>query len=127
MSHSSLPRPSLFSIELRTACWGMLVDWYRDALGLRVLVRVLDDEYALLEAGDTRLAILGRGSPGEASGRWSLGFEVPDLAAARERLLGTSMTVGEPTIHPEGFHELRVVDPDGNRLRLFAWAPGHHA
>jgi hypothetical protein len=37
------------------------------------------------------------------------------------------MTVGEPTIHPEGFHELRVVDPDGNRLRLFAWALGHHA
>lgn len=103
------------------------MDWYRDALGLKVLVRVLDDEYALLEAGDTRLAILGRAAAGEASGRWSLGFEVSDVVVARERLLGMAMTVGEPTIHPEGFHELRVVDPDGNRLRLFAWALGHHA
>ncbi|MEI6504275.1 MAG: VOC family protein [Planctomycetota bacterium] len=127
MTHSILPRPSLFSVELRTARWPTLVDWYRDALGLKVLVRVLDDEYALLEAGDTRLAILGRASAGEASGRWSLGFEVPDVVVARERLLGMAMTVGEPTIHPEGFHELRVVDPDGNRLRLFAWALGHHA
>ena len=127
MTHSILPRPSLFSVELRTARWPTLVDWSRDALGLKVLVRVLDDEYALLEAGDTRLAILGRASAGEASGRWSLGFEVPDVVVARERLLGMAMTVGEPTIHPEGFHELRVVDPDGNRLRLFAWALGHHA
>jgi catechol 2,3-dioxygenase-like lactoylglutathione lyase family enzyme len=117
MTHSILPRPSLFSVELRTARWPTLVDWYRDALGLKVLVRVLDDEYALLEAGDTRLAILGRASAGE----------VPDVVVARERLLGMAMTVGEPTIHPEGFHELRVVDPDGNRLRLFAWALGHHA
>lgn len=127
MSPSSPPRPSLFSVELRTAEWAPLVDWYRDALGLKVLVRVLDDEYALLEAGDTRLAILGRATPGEATSRWSLGFEVPDVATARERLVGMSMEVGELTDNPEGFRELRVIDPDGNRLRLFAWATGHHA
>jgi len=118
-------RPSLFSVELRTAAWGELVAWYRDVLGLRVLVRVVDDGYALLAAGDTRLAILARPAAGSASGRWSLGFEVTDLDAVHARLVASGGSA-TPTVHPEGFRELVVADPDGNRIRLFAWA-NHHA
>ena len=118
-------RPSLFSVELRTAAWAELVAWYRDVLGLKVLVRVVDDGYALLAAGDTRLAILARPTAGPASGRWSLGFEVTDLDAVHARLAAHGSTAA-PTVHPEGFRELVVTDPDGNRIRLFAWAE-HHA
>jgi predicted enzyme related to lactoylglutathione lyase len=118
-------RPSLFSVELRTARWTELVEWYRNVLGLRVLLRVVDDGYALFEAGDTRLAILGRPTPGEPSGRWSLGFEVEDLDAAHDRLAAAGTTVTQPETHHEGFRELRAVDPDGNRLRLFCWPAGH--
>lgn len=114
-------RPQLFSVELRTARWPDLVAWYRDVLGLRVLVRVVDDRYALLEAGDTRLAILGRPDPGEGSRRWSLGFEVADLDAAHGRLVQAGVAVAPPVVHPEGFRELVATDPDGNRLRLFSW------
>jgi catechol 2,3-dioxygenase-like lactoylglutathione lyase family enzyme len=114
-------QPSLFSVELRTARWAELVDWYRNVLGLRVLVRVVDDGYALFAAGDTRLAILSRASAAPASGRWSLGFEVDDLAGAHERLAAAGVDVGEPAAHPEGFRELVVADPDGNRIRLFEW------
>ena len=117
--------PSLFSVELRTARWEMLVDWYRDILGLKVLLRVVDDHYALLDAGCTRLAIMGRATPGEASGRWSLGFETDDLDAAWHRL-GAAAT-SPPRANPEGFRELVAIDPDGNKIRLFSWAPGHHA
>jgi catechol 2,3-dioxygenase-like lactoylglutathione lyase family enzyme len=120
MSLFPASRPSLYCVELRTSRWQELVAWYRDALGLRVLVRVIDDGYALLEAGDTRLAIMGRDTPGEASGRWSLGFEVPDLDHIY-RGVGAA-AVGPPETHAEGFRELRVIDPDGNRLRLFSWA-----
>jgi catechol 2,3-dioxygenase-like lactoylglutathione lyase family enzyme len=127
MSHLHHHQPSLFSVELRTARWAELVEWYRSVIGLRVLVRVLDDEYALLDAGDTRLAILGRAEPGAASGRWSLGFEAGDLDAIFTRLLAAGAAAAPPERHPEGFRELRAVDPDGNRIRLFAWAPGHHA
>lgn len=114
-------RPQLFSIELRTARWADLLAWYRDVLGLRVLVRVVDDHYALLAAGDARLAILGRPEPGEASRRWSLGFEVTDLDAIHGRLVEAGVVVTPPKVHPEGFREIVVADPDGNRLRLFSW------
>jgi predicted enzyme related to lactoylglutathione lyase len=119
------PRPSLFSVELRTARWEELIEWYRNALGLRVLVRVVDDGYALFEAGDTRLAILNRPSPGEPSQRWSLGFEVVDLDAVHARLAATDSDVTAPKLHAEGFRELITTDPDGNRIRLFSWPVGH--
>jgi len=112
---------SLYSVELRTSRWAELVEWYRGVLGLRVLVRVVDDGYALLAAGDTRLAILSRPAAAPASGRWSLGFEVADLEAVRERIATTGSDVGFPAAHPEGFRELVVSDPDGNRIRLFTW------
>lgn len=124
MSTSPPQRPSLFSVELRTARWQELVDWYRDVVGLRVLVRVIDDHYALLEAGDTRLAIMGRDDPGAASSRWSLGFETDDLDAACLRL---GAAAAPPRTNPEGFRELATFDPDGNKIRLFSWAPGHRA
>lgn len=117
----AVDQPSLYSVEVRTSRWTELVEWYRGALGLRVLVRVVDDGYALLAAGDTRLAILARAAVAPASGRWSLGFEVADLEAVRERLAAADVEVGAPVVHPEGFRELVVDDPDGNRIRLFSW------
>jgi catechol 2,3-dioxygenase-like lactoylglutathione lyase family enzyme len=114
-------QPSLFSVELRTARWAELVEWYRTVLGLRVLVRVVDDGYALLAAGDTRLAIIARPAAPPASGRWSLGFEVADLAAVAARLARAGVAHDPPAAHPEGFRELVVADPDGNRIRVFAW------
>lgn len=118
------PQPSLFCVELRTARWEVLVDWYRDVVGLPVLLRVIDDRYALLDAGCTRLAIMGREHPSEASGRWSLGFETDDLDAVWHRL--GAAAAAPPRANPEGFREVVARDPDGNTIRLFAWALGHH-
>ncbi len=114
-------RPAVYAVELRTARWTELVAWYRDVLGLRVLVRSSEDGYALLAAGDVRLAILARPQAAGSSDRWSLAFEVADLDAVRARIGATPSAPGEPTTHAEGYREFSVTDPDGNRLRLFAW------
>ena len=114
-------RPTLFAVEIRSARWESLVAWYRDALGLEVLLRVIDDRYALLAAGAARLTILGRDDAPPESRRWSLAFEVADLEAARERLVAGLCEAPEPTANPEGFREFVVTDPDGNRIRLFSW------
>jgi len=116
-------RPALFAVEIRTTRWEELVAWYRTTLGLRVLVRVIDDRYALLEAGAARLAILGRAAAAAGTDRWSLAFEVVDLDAAHARLAAADPTIAPPAAHAEGFRELRAIDPDGNHVRLFAWPP----
>ena len=115
--------PSLYCVELRTQNWARLVAWYRDVLGLRVLVRVVDEGYALLEAGDTRLALLERDSIGEAKGRISLAFEVDDLPKVSARLEASGVTVLYPVRGPEHLREANALDPDGNRIRLFSWPP----
>lgn len=117
--------PELFCVELRTARWAELVEWYRSVLGLTVLVRVVDDGYALLGAGDCRIALLSRPEPGVASGRVSLGFETSDLGAIEARLAAAGADMRPPRVHAEGFRELFVHDPDGNTLRLFSWPHRH--
>lgn len=114
-------RPGLYCVELRTDNWARLVDWYREVLGLRVLVRVVDDGYALLDAGETRLALLARETIGEASKRISLAFEVDDLHRICNRLEAAGMTVLYPVREPEELREANTLDPDGNRIRLFSW------
>jgi len=114
-------QPTLFAVEIRSPRWESLVAWYRDALGLEVLLRVIDDRYALLAAGAAQLAILGRDEAPPESRRWSMAFEVADLEVVRARLVAAGCVAPEPTDNPEGFQEFVVTDPDGNRIRLFAW------
>lgn len=125
MQPAPSPGPTLFCVEIRTARWAEMVEWYRAVLGLRVLVRGVDDGYALLAAGDTRVAILARPAAGPASPRWSLAFEVDDLDVAHARLMAAGASATPLAANPEGFQELTLTDPEGNRLRLFAWAAGH--
>ena len=44
-----------------------------------------------------------------------------DLAACRDRLRMAGADFQEPPPGHEGFTEIVTHDPDGNRLRLFAW------
>ena len=113
--------PGLYCIELRTAHWEQSVEWYREALGLRVLVRVVDDGYALIDAGETRLALLARKEPGEPTRRISLAFEVTDLHSTLERLASRGAKITFPKHDPEGLREANTTDPDGNRIRIFCW------
>lgn len=121
---SRLEAPGLYCVELRSAEWERCVEWYRNVLGLRVLVRVSEDGYALLGAGETRLALLRRANPGAASARISLAFEVHDLDGLIGRLSAAGVAVQRRADDQEGLREVNVVDPDGNHLRLFAWPRG---
>lgn len=118
-------RPALYCVELRTASWPAMVAWYREVLGLRVLVRVVDDGYALLDAGGTRLAIITRTDPAQPSRRISLAFEVADVQRLCQRLTEMGAPVSHPARDPEGLREAETADPDGNRIRVFSWPRGH--
>ena len=116
------PSVGLYCIELRTAP-GL-------GAGRAVVSRsarpagagaVPEDGYALFEAGETRLAILARHAPGDASPRWSLGFEVDSLEAVIGRLRATGAESAHPHGNAEGFHEVMTEDATAITLRLFAW------
>lgn len=116
--------PSLYSVELRTTDWLRLVEWYRDVVGLRVAVRMTKAQYALLVGGEGRLTILGRPEDLElrqepVESRWSLGFETIDLEATRTRLTEAGIVCPPADERPEGYRELVIRDPDGNRVRFF--------
>lgn len=115
----------LFCVELRTADWARLVDWYRDVAGLHVAVRQTAERYALLVSTDGpsggRLSIIGRDEVPPSGLRWSLAFETKSLAEVIDRLRRTGQTAPEPRATAEGFQELTTTDPDGNRVRFFAW------
>lgn len=121
MAAGILEQPGLYAVELRTARWPDMVAWYRDVLGLRMLVRSDEDGYALLAAGETRLAILARPQAAGSSDRWSLAFEVADLEGAAARVGAAGGAPLLPRTHAEGYRECTVADPDGNRVRLFTW------
>jgi len=116
------PAPELFAVEVRTADWEALVAWYRTVVGLPVMLRVVDDGYALLGDARGRLALVAKADPGPPGGRIGLVLEVADLDAAAARLAAVGAEVVRRPPNDEGFAELLTRDPDGNRLRLYTFA-----
>lgn len=105
----------LFFVELRVNDWPASVAWYRSVLGLRQLMRVEAESFALFDAGGCRLALkAGESRPGGVL----LALEVDDLDAWLSRLAGL---VGPPEVSDEGYRRARLRDPDGHEIRLFEW------
>ncbi|HZW31976.1 MAG TPA: VOC family protein [Isosphaeraceae bacterium] len=115
--------PDLFMTVLRVAQWQTTVRWYIDTLGLTPILLDSPHEFALLAAGRGRLGLQGvKAALSAASGRVRLVFQVRDLDHERARLIAGGVAVGAPIENAaEGYRELRLQDPEGYSLRLFAW------
>ena len=119
-------RPGLYCVELRTNRWAEAVEWYRTVLGLRVLVRVVDDGYALIEAGETRLALCPARSRETPRGGsvWPSRSITCSCKHCGSRLEERGTPLVATQHHPEDLREINLADPDGNRIRLFCWPKG---
>ena len=112
---------TLFMTELHVIDPRPLARWYAEVLGLRI---VLSDEpkgFMLLEApGGGRLAL--KQSSDVARG-CRLVFQVDDPDAERVRLQARGELVSEPSDNlEEQYREVRLQDPEGNPITLFAWS-----
>lgn len=115
------PPLGLFMVELLVADWPRAVAWYRDALGLPVLLHDAAGSFALLKSGGCRLALKAGEPPARRDG-FRLVFHVPDLDAARTGLIARSVDVSEPVENrAEGYRAARLTDPEGTPIQLFAW------
>lgn len=111
----------LHFVELRVSDFAASVAWYREVLGLELILRDDAGSFALFDAGASRLALkAGEPRPGGAL----LAFEVGDLSAWVARL-GDRIAV-PVKLSPEGYRRAQLRDLDGYEIGLFEWitAPG---
>ena len=120
MSSPTDPTIELFMVEVHVADWAASARWYVDVLGLRPVLEDVERRFLLLEAGSGRVAL--KEDPGVADrGAVRLVFQVGDVDASRDRLVGLGVEVSTPTESAEGYREVRLVDPAGTPIHLFAW------
>jgi hypothetical protein len=121
---SEVPGPDLFMTVIKVERWERVVAWYVDTLGLLMLLHDPERRFALLAAGNGRLAIQGAESREDTAGQHHarLVFVVPDVEAERTRLLREGVEaapIDENLL--EGYREIRLHDPAGTPLTLFSW------
>lgn len=113
-------KAELFAVEIRTPRFDAMLAWYRNVLQMKVGIRQQEEGYALLVGEGYRIALLSRDDATAGQTIVSLAIEVDDFNEWREYLNGKSIPLVAQG-NPEGFRELKLSDPDGNRVKLFAW------
>ena len=113
-----------FMAEVRVADRGRSVAWYRESLGLRVVLDDAEGRFTLLESGPGGARVALKEAPEGRGGQGSvhLVFEVVDLDAQMARLQQQEIPFEGPTGSAEGYREIRLADPDGTPIGLFAWS-----
>lgn len=118
-------RLDLFMTVLRVIDWRAQVAWYTETLGLPLVLRDEINQFAFLAAGAGRVGLQGGRKNPSVEGRCKtrLVFQVHDLDLERERLIGRKVEVSAPIENQaEAYREIRLHDPEGNSLTLFAWS-----
>jgi predicted enzyme related to lactoylglutathione lyase len=117
-------RLELFMTVVRVTEWSTIVPWYIDTLGMVPVLIDAEHEFALLAAGDSRLGFKGLKSNCTVHERTKVRFvfQVADVDFERQRLTAKGVIVSAPFDNrDEGFREVRLHDPEGNSLTMFAW------
>ncbi len=117
-------RLELFMTVVRVTEWSTIVPWYIDTLGMVPVLIDAEHEFALLAAGEGRLGFKGIKSNCTVHERTKVRFvfQVADVDTERQRLLDLGVIVSVPFDNrEEGFREVRLHDPEGNSLTMFAW------
>jgi predicted enzyme related to lactoylglutathione lyase len=120
-------RLELFMTVVRVTEWATIVPWYIDTLGMVPILIDAEHEFALLAAGDGRLGFKGLKSNRTVHERTKVRFvfQVADVDRERQRLAALGVVVSAPFDNrDEGFREVRLHDPEGNSLTMFAWLDG---
>jgi lactoylglutathione lyase len=94
------------------------------SLGDLTMIKLADDPFVTIE--------LVSGSPaGASSGSDSLShfvIQVESMDALMVELAGAGIHPDRPPVSPDGSNDFRtawITDPDGSRIELVQWPPGH--
>lgn len=108
----------LYMVQVSVPDVPVTARWYRDMLGLELLMADAQGKFALMSAGSCRLALKrGRSKPGVVR----LHFQIGDLDGEILRLRNLGLTVSEVKASDEGYRRVLVEDPAGYEVALFEW------
>jgi catechol 2,3-dioxygenase-like lactoylglutathione lyase family enzyme len=118
---TEIPGPDLFMTVIKVADWSRAVEWYVNTLGLLTVLLDHEHHFALMAAGNGRLAVQGD-AEAQGSSFVRLVFLVPDVDAEYRRLTDLGIEMSPPVANSrEGYREIRLHDPEGTPLTLFSW------
>lgn len=107
-------------INLRVSDWEGMVKWYQEVLGLTPITLQPEHRYGWLDAGAVRLGINGTHTPGEASNRLTIEFEVGSLKDELSRLESLGCEFFDIQNEEEdGYRMASFRDPEGNRVSIY--------
>lgn len=113
--------PTLHFVEMTVSDWLRSLSWYRDGLGLPVLLLDAERQFALLGNEKGRLA-LKKGIPQVGSIR--LYLQVNHLDAWLIHAAAQGIVPNQPPkTSDEGYRRIFLQDPDGYTIGLFEWLP----
>ncbi|VTS00726.1 VOC family protein [Tuwongella immobilis] len=106
-------------VEIEVRDWQQSLLWYRDRLGLSVVMSDPPRGYVLLERAGLRLAIKhGTPTPGGIRIFW----EVENLPQQIAMLEQHGVSPASPLkVSDEGYRRILLRDPDGYTIGLFDW------
>ena len=93
--------------------------WYQDVLGLQQIPKMVDSDrlyWLQLPSGAMVHIIENPDAPSAPSHHTA--FEVDDLDAARDTVMGKGVEVTDIQTRPDGQRACYLNDPDGNRIEL---------
>jgi catechol 2,3-dioxygenase-like lactoylglutathione lyase family enzyme len=93
--------------------------WYQDILGLKQIPKMVNSEHLYwlqLPSGAMVHIIENPDAPSEPSHHSA--FEVDDIEAAREALIGKGIETTEIQTRNDGQKAFYLNDPDGNRIEI---------
>lgn len=93
------------------------VEFYRDVIGLLPSDETFNENYVEFDTGSAAFAVDGEPADISPGSQRCAAFEVEDVAAERERLIGKGVPVSELWAFPI-CKICFVTDPDGNRFTL---------
>ena len=117
------PFDSLIEVIVYVEDMDRMFAFYSEVFGLDVVEGEPEHGFVKLDVGGTTLA-LHEGREGEL-GRFApkLVFEVEDLAAARDHLLGADVDLGELRHPAPDVYVIDGRDPEGNKFAIEASTP----
>lgn len=121
MSHPVLTARGIHHVSLLVTDMERAVSWYRDALGLREVVRPSNfvTPVRWFEVGEQQIHLIPSEEADHRSPR-HLALEVADCAAARAALAARGVAIQE-TVPIAGAERFFICDPDGNNIEVVQW------